>query len=81
MDNPDDSKTKEIQEIRQQESAGTNAAKREAAQERKKQRDIAKQALRAKIAKDARGFREMLKRAGVSEGSAGWKEAWKFFYD
>jgi hypothetical protein len=48
MDNPDDSKTKEIQEIRQQESAGTNAAKREAAQERKKQRDIAKQALREK---------------------------------
>ncbi len=31
-------------------------------------------------AKDARVFTELLRQAGISEGSPEWKNAWKAFY-
>jgi hypothetical protein len=49
------------------------------AAERKKKR-LAEDGLRAIKAKDARTFTELLRRAGILEGSPEWKNAWKAFY-
>jgi hypothetical protein len=51
----------------------------DAAAERKKKR-LAEDGLKAIKAKDARTFTELLKRAGILEGSPEWKNAWKAFY-
>lgn len=52
---------------------------RDAAEERKK-RKLAEDALRAIKAKDARTFTELLRQAGIREGSPEWRNAWKAFY-
>lgn len=52
---------------------------RDAAEERKK-RKLAEDALKAIKAKDARTFTELLRQAGIREGSPEWKNAWKAFY-
>jgi hypothetical protein len=52
---------------------------RDAEAERKKKK-LAEDGLRAIKAKDARVFTELLRRAGIREGSPEWKNAWKAFY-
>jgi hypothetical protein len=47
--------------------------------ERKKKK-LAEDGLRAIMAKDARVFTELLRQAGIREGSPEWKNAWKAFY-
>lgn len=47
--------------------------------ERKKKK-LAEDGLRAIKAKDARRFTELLRQAGIREGSPEWKNAWKAFY-
>jgi hypothetical protein len=47
--------------------------------ERKKGK-LAKDGLRAIKAKDVRAFTELLRQAGIREGSPEWKNAWKAFY-
>jgi hypothetical protein len=47
--------------------------------ERKKKK-LAADGLRAIKAKDARVFTELLRQAGIREGSPEWKNAWKAFY-
>jgi len=47
--------------------------------ERKKKK-LAADGLRAIKAKDARTFTELLRQAGIREGSPEWKNAWKVFY-
>jgi hypothetical protein len=51
----------------------------DAAAERKKKR-LAEDGLKAIKAKDTRTFTELLRRAGIREGSPEWKNAWKAFY-
>jgi len=43
-------------------------------------REFAAGATKAKQAKDARTFTELLKNAGIPENSPEWARAWKFFY-
>jgi hypothetical protein len=52
---------------------------RDADAERKKKK-LAEDGLRAIKAKDARVFTELLRQAGIREGSPEWKNAWKAFY-
>jgi hypothetical protein len=52
---------------------------RDANAERKKEK-LAQDGLRAIKAKDVRVFTELLRLAGVHEGSPEWKNAWKIFY-
>ena len=52
---------------------------RDADAERKKKK-LAEDGLKAIKAKDARVFTELLKQAGIREGSPEWKNAWKAFY-
>ncbi len=47
--------------------------------ERKKKK-LGEDGLRAIKAKDARIFTELLRQAGILEGSPEWKNAWKAFY-
>jgi hypothetical protein len=47
--------------------------------ERKKKK-LADDGLKAIKVKDARVFIELLRQAGISEGSPEWKNAWKAFY-
>jgi hypothetical protein len=46
----------------------------------RKKRKLAEDGLKAIKAKDARTFTELLRQAGVREGSPEWKNAWKAFY-
>jgi hypothetical protein len=46
----------------------------------RKKRKLAEDGLRAIKAKDARTFTELLRQAGIREGSPEWKNAWKAFY-
>lgn len=48
--------------------------------EARKKRKLAEDGLKAIKAKDARTFSELLRRAGIREGSPEWKNAWKAFY-
>ncbi len=48
--------------------------------EERKKRKLAQDLLKAIKAKDARIFTELLRQAGIREGSPGWKNAWKAFY-
>jgi hypothetical protein len=52
---------------------------RDAQAERKKKK-LAADGLKAIKAKDARVFTELLRQAGISEGSPEWRNAWKAFY-
>jgi hypothetical protein len=52
---------------------------RDAEAERKKKK-LAADGLKAIKAKDARTFTELLRQAGIREGSPEWKNAWKAFY-
>jgi hypothetical protein len=52
---------------------------RDAEAERKRKK-LAEDGLRAIKAKDARVFSELLRQAGIPEGSPEWKNAWKTFY-
>ena len=65
-----------IQEEKRKESG---RGPRDAEAERKKKR-LAEDGLKAIKAKDARAFTELLRQAGIREGSAEWKNAWKAFY-
>ncbi len=46
----------------------------------RKRRKLAEDGLKAIKAKDARAFTELLRQAGIQEGSFEWKNAWKAFY-
>ncbi len=52
---------------------------RDAEAERKKKK-LAEDGLKAIKAKDERVFTELLRQAGIREGSAEWRNAWKAFY-
>ncbi len=52
---------------------------RDAEAERKKKK-LAEDGLKAIKAKDARVFTELLRQAGIREGSPEWRNAWKAFY-
>ena len=65
--------------IQEQKRKVSGRGPRNAVAERKKKR-LAEDGLRAIKAKDPRTFTELLRRAGIREGSAEWKNAWKAFY-
>jgi len=73
-------KTNEIEQVRTQEQGLESAAKREAAEKRKLLKLFSEKALKAKKAKDARAYGELLRSLKIPEDSLEWKNAWKFFY-
>lgn len=71
---------REVLDVIQEEKRKASArGPRDPAAERKKKR-LASDALRVIKAKDARAFTELLRQAGIPEGSPEWKNAWKAFY-
>lgn len=58
---------------------GRRRRPKDTAEERKKAK-LAADGLRAIKAKDSRRFTELLRQAGIREGSPEWKNAWKAFY-
>ncbi len=65
--------------IREEKRKVSGRGPRDADAERKKKK-LAEEGLKAIKAKDARVFTELLKQAGIREGSPEWKNAWKAFY-
>ncbi len=65
--------------IQEEKRKGSRRGPKDIAEERKK-RKLAEDGLRAIKAKDARAFTELLRQAGIREGSPEWKNAWKAFY-
>ena len=65
--------------IQDEKRKGSRRRPRDADAERKKKK-LAEDGLRAIKAKDARRFTELLRQAGIREGSLEWKNAWKAFY-
>lgn len=70
----------EIERVRAQEEGIASAAKREAAEKKRILKLFSEKALRAKKAKDARAYAELLRFLKIAEDSQEWKNAWKFFY-
>jgi hypothetical protein len=64
--------------IREEKRKGTGRGPSDAEIQRKK-RKLAQDGLRAIRAKDARAFSELLRLAGIPEGSPEWRNAWKAF--
>jgi hypothetical protein len=64
--------------IQEEKRKGSRRGPRDANAERKKKK-LAQDGLQAIKTKDARLFTELLKQAGVPEGSPEWKNAWKIF--
>jgi hypothetical protein len=70
----------EIEDFRVQEQGGRpSKAKRDAAEERKRQKSFSKKACQAIKANDERVFAAQLRLANVVENSEEWKRAWKYF--
>jgi len=70
----------EVLEVIQEEKRKVSGrGPRDAEAERKKKK-LAEAGLKAIKAKDARVFTELLRQAGIREGSPEWKNAWKAFY-
>ena len=65
--------------IHEQKRKVSGRGPRDAESERKKKK-LAQDGLKAIKAKDARVFTELLRQAGIREGSPEWKNAWKAFY-
>jgi len=65
--------------IREEKRKGSRRGPKDAEAERNK-RKLAENGLRAIKNKDVRVFTELLRKAGVREGSPEWKNAWKAFY-
>jgi len=65
--------------IQEEKRKGSRRRPKDMAAERKK-RKLAEDGLRAIKAKDARAFTELLRQAGIREGSPEWKNAWKAFH-
>ena len=65
--------------MRDEQRRGKRHGIRDTETERKKKK-LAEDGLRAIKAKDARIFTELLRQAGIPEGSPEWKNAWKAFY-
>jgi len=65
--------------IREQKRKVSGRGPKDAEAERKKKK-LAQDGLKAIKAKDARVFTELLRQAGIREGSPEWKNAWKAFY-
>lgn len=65
--------------IQEQKRKVSGRGPRDADAERKK-KTLAQAGLRAIKARDARTFTELLRQAGIREGSPEWKNAWKAFY-
>lgn len=65
--------------IQTEKRKGSRRGPRDTVAERKKKK-LAKDGLKAIKAKDARVFTELLRQAGIREGSPEWKNAWKAFY-
>ena len=65
--------------IRQERRRGSRSRPKDDVAEQKK-RQLAEDGLKAIKAKDARVFTELLRQAGVREGSQEWRNAWKAFY-
>jgi hypothetical protein len=65
--------------IREEKRKVSGRGPRDVEAERKKKK-LADDGLKAIKAKDARVFTELLRQAGISEGSPEWKNAWKAFY-
>ena len=65
--------------IREATRKGSRRGPKDEPAERRK-RKLAEDGLKAIKAKDARVFSELLRQAGVHEGSPEWKNAWKAFY-
>ncbi len=65
--------------IQEEKRKGSRRGPKDIAEERKK-RKLAEDGLRVIKAKDARAFTELLRQAGIREGSPEWKNAWKAFY-
>ncbi len=65
--------------IREEKRRVSGRGPKDAEAERKLKR-LAEDGLKAIKAKDARVFTELLRQAGIREGSPEWKNAWKAFY-
>jgi len=65
--------------IKEEKRKGSRRGPRDADVERKKQK-LAQDGLKAIKTKDVRVFTELLRQAGVREGSPEWKNAWKEFH-
>jgi hypothetical protein len=65
--------------IREEKRKVSRRGARDVEAERKKKK-LADHGLKAIKAKDARVFSELLRQAGISEGSPEWRNAWKAFY-
>jgi hypothetical protein len=66
--------------IREEKRKASGRGPRDAEAERKKKKLADDDGLKAIKAKDARVFTELLRQAGISEGSPEWRNAWKAFY-
>jgi hypothetical protein len=70
----------EIEKSHGQDSSKSTPARRAAAEKRRRTKVYADMALKAKKAKDARAYAEVLRLGNVLEDSEEWKIAWKYFY-
>jgi hypothetical protein len=70
----------EIEKSHGEESSKSAPARRAAAEKRRRTKIYADMALKAKKAKDARAYAEVLRLGNVRENSEEWKIAWKYFY-
>jgi hypothetical protein len=71
----------EISQTRNDDTAVRPKAAREAAEARRKQKEIVRFVLRAIQTGDTRSLSKQLRQAGVSEGSDVWKKAWEIYRD
>ncbi len=65
--------------VREEKRRGSGRGPKDVEAERKKKK-LAEDGLKAIKAKDARIFTELLRQAGIVEGSPEWRNAWKAFY-
>jgi len=71
---------REVLDVIQEEKRKVSGRGPQDASAERKKKKLAEDGLRAIKAKDARTFTELLRQAGIREGSPEWKNAWKAFY-
>ena len=76
---PDEIDREVLDVIQEAKRKGSRRGPRDQAAERAKKK-LASDALKIIKGKDARAFTELLRQAGIREGSPEWKNAWNLFY-
>ncbi len=76
----DHSEDQQISDVFQEESSRGKKRRPTSPEQRRKIRQLGRYALKAIQSKDARAYGEMLRAAGIREGSPEYVSAWKAFH-